>query len=157
MCGIESLDDHLLSLMNKGVTAADNLRFLERCRELGIGVDWNLLFAVPGESVNDYARQVELIDGLSGTEPPDAVLPIVLERYSPFWQRPEENGFGKPRPAAAYRHIYPFAAGELADIALFFDHDYQPGLGVHLHVTRLRRSVEEWRDRHYAEMVAAAT
>ena len=146
MCGIESLDDGLLALINKGVSRRENLRLLQRCAELGVRVDWNLLFAIPGEAASDYARQVELIDDLVALDPPAGVAPLALERYSPFWLRPAEHGFGTPRAAAAYSYVYPFPRSTLAEIAYFFDHDYSPSLSVRLHVTRLQRAVEAWQE-----------
>jgi ribosomal peptide maturation radical SAM protein 1 len=146
-CGIESFSQHLLDLMGKGVDGRTNIRLLEHCGDLGIQIDWNLLYGIPGETVQDYAEQVDIVERLMELEPPVAVLPVQLERSSPFWHRPASYGFGRPAPAAAYGHVYPFAQDELGHIAYFFDHDYRPGLRVTLHVARLRRVVSEWRDR----------
>lgn len=52
--GIESFDSKLLSLMNKGVTAKDNLLFLRNAKSLGLSVTWNFLWAFPGEEISSY-------------------------------------------------------------------------------------------------------
>jgi len=147
MCGIESLSDNVLALMDKGVTSLQNVTFLERCRSLGIPVDWNLLYGAPGECPEDYTSQVELIASLPFLEPPDAVAPIILERGSAMWRESAERGFGTPRPAAAYRHVYPFAEADLADIAFFFEHDYRMSFTLSLRVAQLVRAVRAWRVR----------
>ena len=48
--GIETLDDAILKLMNKGVSAAQNAVFLKWCSELAIDANWNLITGFPGES-----------------------------------------------------------------------------------------------------------
>ena len=46
--GIESLSDHVLKLMNKGVRSLQNIQLLKWCKELGLEVHWNLLWGFPG-------------------------------------------------------------------------------------------------------------
>ena len=48
--GIESLDDRLLKLLEKGNSTLMNLQLLKWCCELDIDVSWNLLSGIPGES-----------------------------------------------------------------------------------------------------------
>ena len=54
--GIESLSDHVLALMKKGVTGLRNVQLLKWCKEYGIEVDWNILYGFPGETREDYRR-----------------------------------------------------------------------------------------------------
>lgn len=149
-CGIESLDSHILELLGKGVDALQNIRLLQRCARLGIRVDWNLLYGAPGETTKDYARQMGALEALSELQPPRAVLPIQLERWSEYWANAEVLGFGRPRPSAAYRHVYAMDEEALSRIAYFFDHEYRPPLGVTLHVARLQRAVTARREQERA-------
>jgi magnesium-protoporphyrin IX monomethyl ester (oxidative) cyclase len=48
--GIESLNDHLLQLMNKGNNSASHVAFLKYCRKHNLRLSWNLLIALPGET-----------------------------------------------------------------------------------------------------------
>ena len=41
--GIESLSTRVLQVMQKGVSAAQNIQLLRWCGEVGINVAWNLL------------------------------------------------------------------------------------------------------------------
>jgi radical SAM superfamily enzyme YgiQ (UPF0313 family) len=54
--GIESLDDEVLRLMRKGVSAIQNITLLRMCREYGIEVTWNIIGGLPGESLASYRR-----------------------------------------------------------------------------------------------------
>jgi ribosomal peptide maturation radical SAM protein 1 len=144
-CGIESLDSHILELLGKGVDARRNLRLLERCARLGLRVDWNLLHGVPGEIAQDYARQADLVETLGELQPPRAVMPIQLERWSEYWDRAAVLGFGQASPSTAYEHVYALDREALSRIAYFFDHEYRPPLGVTLHVARLQRAIGVWR------------
>jgi coproporphyrinogen III oxidase-like Fe-S oxidoreductase len=59
--GIESLNTHILKLMRKGVTAIKNVRLIKWAFYYGIGIAWNLLLGFPGETQEDYERQLDLI------------------------------------------------------------------------------------------------
>ena len=133
--------------MDKGVTSLQNVSFLERCRSLGIHVDWNLLYGVPGERPEDYTSQVELLGSLPI---PGAARRRGADRSGTRQRhvaRSDQRGFGTPRPAAAYRHVYPFAEADLADIAYFFEHDYRLGVTLSLRVAQMIRAVQAWRVR----------
>jgi radical SAM superfamily enzyme YgiQ (UPF0313 family) len=144
MCGIESLSDRLLGLLGKGVDAATVLTLLEWCATAGVDVRWNLLWGMPGERPEDYEEQVDLVSRSGGLPPPGAVSPILLERHSTLWREADRWGFGSPRPARAYSHIYPFSSRDLADLAYFFEHAYRPPLRTFLQIQRLARRVAEW-------------
>jgi ribosomal peptide maturation radical SAM protein 1 len=144
LCGIESLSDDLLVLMNKGVIALEAVRLLKWCDALGIAVDWNMLWGIPGDGPEDYRSQVDLVARLTHLEPPDVVAPVTLERSSVLWRR----AFGadeKPAPAEAYTHVYPFSLEEIGEFAFFFESGYVPTLRTGLQVSRLAERVSMWR------------
>ncbi len=147
LCGIESLSDHLLGLMNKGVTSLEGIRLLKWCDALDLPVTWNMLCRMPGECADDYAEQVDLLGAIQHLEPPDRLSPITLERSSHLWQCARQLGLGALRPAAAYRYIYPFVTSDLVDIAYHFESDYLPDMSASLHLARLQRGVGQWRER----------
>jgi ribosomal peptide maturation radical SAM protein 1 len=64
--GVESLSDHVLDLMRKGITGLRNIQLLKWCREYGVKPLWNLLYGFPGETEADYDETMALMRA-SGT------------------------------------------------------------------------------------------
>lgn len=146
--GIESLSTPVLQLLNKGVSAIQNVALLKWCREQGIRVSWNLLCAVPGEKVGDYDLMLGLLEHLPQLAPPQGVSPIRIDRYSPYFNRFDEFGWTGLRPAREYAWLHPQLQGpELHDIAYYFD-----GIGADSpildYLARLQQSVRRWQERH---------
>ena len=52
--GIEALSSALLTRMDKGVTARQNIALMRYARAVGLTLTWNLLYAFPGDHVEDY-------------------------------------------------------------------------------------------------------
>lgn len=120
--GIESLSDRTLQLMDKGVSAAQNIALLRWCREVGVAAHWNLIFGFPGEDLEDYPRMHELMQKLTHLNAPEACAPIRMDRFSPNFERWRENGFLEVRPLPCYRHVYPLAEDRLQDLAYHFEY-----------------------------------
>jgi ribosomal peptide maturation radical SAM protein 1 len=142
--GIESLVDHVLRLMNKGVRALENVRLLRWCRAHGVRVDWNLIFGVPGETDEDYDDLIELLPALHYLQPPATCGPISLDRFSPYHEEPARYGFSNPQPRAAYGYVYPLTEDDLRDVAYGFEYDSHPSLLRSVHMERIRREVRAW-------------
>src|SRR5205823_2252091 len=124
--GIESLSTPILRLMRKGVTGLQNIRLLKWCAELGIRVDWNLLSGFPDEPAAEYARMAELMPSLVHLEAP-RFTPIQIQRFSPYFDRPEEFGLELTGPMPYYRYLYDVPERLLADIAYDYGHRYTDG------------------------------
>ena len=144
LCGIESLSDNLLRLMNKGVGSLEAIRVLKWCDALGIPLDWNMLWAIPGDGPDDYRSQVDLASRLHHLEPPVAFAPVTLERSSALWRR-AVGADEKVSPVPAYRYVYPLSPEEIEGIAYFFDAVYTPTLRTGLQVSRLAERLSTWR------------
>lgn len=126
--GIESLSNHVLSLMRKGTTQLRNVQLLKWCREYGVSVDWNLLYGFPGETDADYEEMLTLLPRIAHLQAPGACGPIRMDRFSPYFNEPERFGLTRVRPLPVYRALYPtFTAEALAGVANYFEFDYQPG------------------------------
>jgi ribosomal peptide maturation radical SAM protein 1 len=123
--GIESLSDHQLRLMRKGVTALQNVQLLKWCEELGVRVHWNHLYGFPGEHGDDYAGALDMMTRLSHLPPADASGPMRLDRFSPYFEAPEAFGLRIQGPAPVYRYLYPFDASVLTNLAFFFEYDFE--------------------------------
>jgi ribosomal peptide maturation radical SAM protein 1 len=125
--GIESLNSRILKLMRKGVTKLLNVNLLRWCTYYGLEVDWKLLVGFPGERSEDYADQLATCRLITHTCPPEAVLPVMLERFSPNF---EDTGLFPTkwrRPFSGYRYIYPERL-DLEKATYFFE--YEPGADV---------------------------
>lgn len=141
--GIESLNSRVLKLMDKGVDGATNVRLLRDCESSDITVEWNYLYGFPGETAEDYLGVIDQIPSLVHLQPPSGVARIVLERFSPYFERPE-LGFLRRRPAAFYQHVYDVPAGELDDLVYYFE---APERGIRGElVETLEAALRGWQD-----------
>lgn len=126
--GIESLSSHVLGLMRKGVSAAQNVNTLRWAQHYGISVGWNLLWGFPGERAEDYSEQVALMHKLVHLEPPGGCGRIWMERFSPIFTDRARFPVAYVRPELSYRYIYPDSLDHAA-IAYFFDYEFRDRLG----------------------------
>lgn len=105
--GIESLSSHVLELMRKGVTPAQNVSTLRWAQYYGIEVSWNLLWGFPGETAQDYADQAALVPHLVHLRPPAGASRLVLQRYSPLFDDAERFRLRRRSPDPGYAYVYP--------------------------------------------------
>lgn len=151
--GIESLDSRVLKLMDKGVDGATNVRLLRDCESNDITVEWNYLYGFPGEAAEDYLGVIDQIPSLVHLQPPSGVARIVLERFSPYFERPE-LGFLRRRPAKFYEHVYDIPPEELDDLVYYFE---APDNGIGGALVELLESVlRRWQDAYPRSTLIAA-
>jgi len=141
--GLESLSTPILKLMKKGVTALQNLRVLRWCREDEIDVVWNLIFGFPGEPADEYARMARLVPSLAHLAAP-RMGPLVLDRFSPYHDRPAEHGIEVLGPRSYYRMQYDAPDEVLAELAYSFEHRTD-GPDPRTYVEPLREAIAAWR------------
>ena len=141
--GIESLNDHLLQLLRKGLTGANNVRFLRDCKTLGIRTDWNLLYAIPGEQKDDYEDIIRIIPKITHLRPADYIGPINIQRYSPLFNEPEKYEICNIKPVEAYSHVFPDDTNT-ENLALYFDSEFKTIFQGNLK-NRLTTEVEKWK------------
>jgi ribosomal peptide maturation radical SAM protein 1 len=139
--GIENLNSRVLKIMDKGVTGCLNVRMLRDAETSGITIAWNYLFGFPGETNADYQSIMDQMPALHHLCPPDGSTRIAIERFSPYFLRPD-LGFTDLRPAAQYRLNYDLPESELMDLAYIFDTPIQ-GIDENLAET-LDRAVTHW-------------
>jgi ribosomal peptide maturation radical SAM protein 1 len=143
--GIESLSNHVLSLMRKGTTALQNIQLLKWCREFGVSPIWNMLYGFPGEEPADYEEAARLMDALHHlTHPLGGLVRIRVDRFSPFFTTPEALGLRNLRPDRAYRHVYDLAEEVLDDLAYYFEHDYADGRAADEYIAPARLALDRW-------------
>lgn len=117
--GLETLQDDLLHLMDKGTTTLQNVQLLKWCRELGIHVTWLLLFAFPDDKLEWYEEIAELIPQLYHLQPPNGLIQVGYHRFSPYFENCERYGID-PVPEPAYNVVYPFDEKQLSNLAYYF-------------------------------------
>lgn len=123
--GIESFSTHILELMDKGVSALQNLFFLKCCREYGILPYWNNLIRLPGETQADYDQMAAWIPKLLHLRPPYGGAPKVeCHRFSPYFDQQARWTEGR-RPQAWYRGLFPEDTVNLDRVAYYFDADWK--------------------------------
>lgn len=104
--GIESLSSKHLALMKKGTTAGRNIALLRDCRELNIEAKWNHLVAIPKDCGADYHALAKLLPLLQHLDPP-VIIPIYIQRFSPYFDYPEEFEIRDVRPMSGYGKSFP--------------------------------------------------
>jgi ribosomal peptide maturation radical SAM protein 1 len=146
--GIEALATPLLKLMAKGTTAAQNLALLRYARATGLRLHWNLLFGFPGDEVSSYLETLELLPLLHHLQPPVSPCPVVIDRFSPYFNRPEQYGIVDLRPFAFYRGVMPEHV-PLERIAYHFEGTFESGALANREVVRrIGEEIAGWRRRH---------
>ncbi|MEW1828171.1 RiPP maturation radical SAM C-methyltransferase [Streptomyces sp. NPDC088196] len=143
--GIENFSTRVLKIMDKGVSGTLNVRFLRDAESNGLSVAWNYLYGFPGETQADYLPVIEQFPALHHLHPYTGASRIALERFSPYFDRPE-LGFADRRPHWQYQITYDLPQTELADLAYVFETDE---LGIESKVAdRLLEALQEWSENY---------
>jgi Radical SAM superfamily len=122
--GIESLSTDVLRLMDKGVSALQNINTLRWSHYYNIRVGWNIIWGFPGETNDALAAQTRLIPWLWHLQPPSGGSAIWLERFSPLFFDRRRFAAKKVTPEASYAYIYPRGV-DLERAAYFFDYELE--------------------------------
>jgi ribosomal peptide maturation radical SAM protein 1 len=106
--GVESFSSRVLKIMDKGVGGLHNVNALRWLSTFGVSPLYNILYGFPGEELDDYEYQRELVGKITHLPPPSSVGRIRLDRFSPNFERPELRArFHDVRPAESYGYVYP--------------------------------------------------
>lgn len=146
--GLESLSLNQLRAMDKGVTPMQNIICLKWSYYYRVAVSWNVLLGFPGETNEDYRRQIDLIPALLHLQPPEATGKFWLERFSPYYTRPHEYGIRITGPGMAYEYVYDGRQVDLKKIAYDFEYELENWpVDPHLY-QELVRTIEGWQQLH---------
>lgn len=118
--GIESLSSGLLDLLNKGVKATQNIRFLRYCRSVGLLIGWNLLTEIPNDKKEYWTQVIKIIPLIHHLNPPMLIRPVEIARFSPYFENPQKYGIAEIKPAPVYLDIFPETAN-IQKLAWLFD------------------------------------
>lgn len=121
IAGVESLDTGLLRLLDKGSTRLNNVRFLRDVLEIGIRPFWFVLHRIPGETSAAFEGMTALLPDLEHLPPPVGLVPIHIDRFSPYFCDPEAHGITDLRPLAVYEMVYQLPEDRLRGLAYHFE------------------------------------
>ena len=107
--GIETLQDHMLSLMGKGGSALGNVAFMKYCMRNDVD-----------ERAEDYEEMTALLPKLTHLRPPNGPIPILYQKYSRYHSAPEDYGL-ELKPCALYPYIYGDNAELIEKAAFYYD------------------------------------
>ena len=151
--GIESLNDHLLELMNKGSVAVRNIAMLKYCAAYSVYPTYSLLSHFPGESREDYEQMVETIRLIPHLHPPKRVITVAFMRFSDYGDHPKDYGLDlQPDP------LYQCCFADRPDIADNIGVYYELAGGAFVDTERdnqdlydrLDEAVREWRKQFFS-------
>lgn len=122
--GIESLNDNILKILKKGVTAYENIKFLRDCKTLGIYPQWNFLYAIPGDKEEYYYDMINnIIPYIIHLQAPMKVIPINMHRYSPLFENNKKYNIKKIKPVSIYSYIFPHKSNT-DNLTFYFEGEY---------------------------------
>ncbi len=145
--GIESLSAATLREMDKGVSPMQNLACLKWSNYYNVHISWNILLGFPGETAEDYQRQIDLIPSLVHFPPPESVGRLWLERFSPYFTNPDRYGITITGPGVAYDYVYDPARVNLSKVAYDFEYEVERRVDPVL-VQELTHLTDEWKRRY---------
>lgn len=145
--GIESLSNNVLKLMAKGTTVKQNITFLRDATTLDFELFWNMVWGVPGETIEDYREMNSLIPLLVHLIPPIGIFHMTMVRFSPYFRNPDLYGIEGVEPIPSYRDVYPSYA-DIDKIAIIFRCHYrEENLEDPTEIERLIKQLDEWNTR----------
>jgi len=117
--GLESMSTATLDRIGKGVTGPMNIAFLRDARATGIHTEWNWMVCFPGDEAEDYEGFLRLTPFIEHLQPPVGVVPVRIDRFSPYHADPERHGLRNVEPFPSMRWAWPEHA-DLRSISYHF-------------------------------------
>lgn len=146
--GIESLSTAMLRIMRKGTTTLQNIQILKWSKELGLDIDWNLLWGFAGEPPEAYTEMAALVPRLAHLQPPLSFGRIHVDRFCACFDGADEIGLAALEPSPAYGHVYPLSRAAQANLALYFTYQYRSPQAVEEYTKPLREALRSWHHVH---------
>lgn len=145
--GIEALSTNLLNLVNKGVSAEQNIKLLRYSKSAGLLIGWNLLTGIPNDKVTDWIEFLDLIPYIYHLNPPMLVRPLEIARFSPYFEHPEKYNIKKIVPSLVYSDIFPESA-DSEKLAWLFTAEYSCDSEENTELKdKIRKGVMMWMDK----------
>ena len=144
--GIEAISTNLLRLINKGVDAEQNIKFLRYSKSVGLLIGWNLLTEIPNDNENDWKEFLKLVPMIYHLNPPLHVRPLEIARFSPYFESPEKYGIQNITPNEVYSKIFPESA-DIENLAWLFNAEFKSDSKKNYDLNRQINEVLKWIDK----------
>lgn len=143
--GIEALSTGLLNIMNKGVTAIQNILLLRNAASLGLLIDWFLLWGFPGDKAIFYEETLRILPLIRHLNPPALFRHLSLDRFCTYFRKREDFQINALRPWSVYHTVYPDWAN-VSKLAYRFIGDYPCEAHEHLDLIReIAKEIVSWK------------
>lgn len=144
--GVEALSTDLLKLMNKGVTARQNLLLLRNALSVGIHHCWHMLWGFPGDKCAHYEETLALFPLIRHFYPPRELLHLILARYSSYVESPHNHAITNLAPLDVYHKIYPsWAQSDKLAYGFTGDYDCESHDNPDI-IRRIAKEIEVWNE-----------
>jgi len=121
--GVESFSTHILKLMRKHTTGMRNVELVKWSTYYGINNLYNVLLRFPGETLEDYQKQCEVIAKMHHLQAPWAVAKARADRGSPMYEEPDSQSVTKLVPSPCYNYLFPKDRFNLQRVSYYFEHE----------------------------------
>ncbi|HEX3248659.1 MAG TPA: RiPP maturation radical SAM C-methyltransferase [Pyrinomonadaceae bacterium] len=121
--GVESLSTHILKLMRKHTTGVRNLELIKWSTYYGINNLYNILLRFPGETLDDYRAQCEVMAKIHHFQAPWAIAKARADRGSPMYTEPESQSVTRLVPSPCYDFLFPKDRFDLNRVSYYFEHE----------------------------------
>lgn len=121
--GIEAVSTPLLKMMQKGVTAKQNIALLRYARMADLYVNWNILHSFPHDIAKWYDDTIEVLHNVTHLNPPTGSYGLSIDRFSPYFDQSERYSLLNLRPIHSYYEVFP-STSDIGKIAYHFEADY---------------------------------
>ncbi|HEU4765830.1 MAG TPA: RiPP maturation radical SAM C-methyltransferase, partial [Pyrinomonadaceae bacterium] len=145
--GIESFSDHVLELMKKGCSGIQQVQFIKWGTELGLNLIYGVLYGNPGETRGDYEEMLKTIRMVRHLHPPVYVIPMALDRFSPYFNDPQAYGIKNVRAHDSYARVFrdEHIDHERLAYKFSFDHDDKSDVGLQEAINACLDELKKWR------------
>lgn len=143
--GIESLNTEILRMMQKGVSAIQNVQLLKWCFEYDVEPSWNILYGFPGEQAAQYEVLPSVVRLLFHLPPPVGITPVIFERFSPYHFNASKYGL-RLTPFPVYRVLYPENLIDYTKLAYYFEGEWNKQGEPEQYIQPTINSYREWVD-----------
>ena len=152
--GLESFSSLTLERMCKGVRGIHNVQLLKWAHNAGVVIDYNILYGLPGDTIEEYEWLVANTPRLYHLIPPISRTETIITRFAPLQQDPARFGIAQQ---AVHHPCYDvvFSQQMLARTGFDFDRycyyfdrhfEYAPGLSPLYR--QLVMQIEHWKKQH---------
>lgn len=152
--GIESFSTNVLKSMDKGVRAIDNVKLLKYGYLYGIIIDYNFLYGLPDDKLEDYQKMAELIPRIYHLTPPISRNETVVTKFAPLQINPERFGI---KTKAIHHRCYDILFSQsymetcglnLDDYAYYYERNFDYNENLEILYSQLTLQIEHWKTIH---------